>query len=94
MTLRIVCTRAVGEAQVELHGRLSALEVPEFESACAAQAQPVRIDLTHLSGASAEGVHALREQRAHGARLTGASPYIELLLGEPSSQQAKGGRET
>jgi hypothetical protein len=90
MTLRIVCVRVAGEARVELHGRLSGLEVAEFKSACAAHAQPARIDLTHLLGASAEGVHALREQRAHGAHLIGASPYIELLLDEPSNRHTKG----
>ena len=52
----------------------------EFEQACADQPPPLRIELENLSGASADGILALKEQRARGARLTGASPYIDLLL--------------
>jgi hypothetical protein len=82
VTLHIVCVPADGEALVELHGRLSGPEIAEFQTACAAQGAPLRIGLENLSGASAEGILALKEQRARGARLVGASPYIELLLGD------------
>ena len=86
MTLQIVCVRADDEARVELHGRLSGPEIVEFRTACASLPPPVRIDLENLSGASADGILALREQRARGARLTGASPYIELLLSGPRTE--------
>ena len=89
MTLQILSVNVGGTAQIELHGRLSALEVTEFRSVCAAQPAPVTIDLTNLSGASAEGILALRAERARGARLTGASPYIELLLEDSSVQHPK-----
>lgn len=80
MTLQIVGRVVEGEAVVELHGWLSELEIDEFKGECAQHPPPLRIDLKNLSGASADGILALREQRARGARLTGASPYIELLL--------------
>lgn len=80
MTLQIVGRMVEGEAVVELHGWLSELEIGEFQSECAQHPPPLRIDLKNLSGASADGILALKEQRARGARLTGASPYIELLL--------------
>ena len=80
MTLQIVGRVVEGEAVVELHGWLSELEISEFQSECALHPPPLRIDLKNLSGASADGILALKEQRARGARLTGASPYIELLL--------------
>jgi hypothetical protein len=92
VTLQIVFQRAEGEACVELHGRLSELELSEFEMACASQARPLRIDLTNLSGATAAGILALKEQRARGARLTGASPYIELLLGPMARERRDKGR--
>lgn len=84
MTLHIVCTRVEGEARIELHGRLSGPEIAELRTACASQTPPVRlrIDLENLSGASPDGILALKELRASGAHLVGASPYIELLLGE------------
>jgi hypothetical protein len=80
VTLQIVCVRVEGEVRIELHGRLSGPEVAEFQQACASQPRPLRIELENLSGASADGILALKEQRARGARLTGASPYIDLLL--------------
>jgi hypothetical protein len=82
VTLQIMCARVEGEARLELHGRLAGPEIAEFQVACATQAAPLRIDLENVSGASADGILALKEQRARGARLVGASPYIELLLGD------------
>jgi hypothetical protein len=92
VTLHIVCVRAQGEARIELHGRLSASEIAEFQTACASQSPPLRIDLENLSGASADGILALKEQRARGARLVGASPYIELLLSGRTGGAEHGGQ--
>ena len=80
MTLQIVGRVEQGEAVVELHGWLSEQEIDEFKGECAQHDPPLRIDLQNLAGASADGILAIREQQARGARLTGASPYIELLL--------------
>jgi hypothetical protein len=92
MTLQIVSLLVEGEGRIELHGRLTGLEIAEFQAACASQTPPFRIELANLSGASTDGILALKEQRARGARLTGASPYIELLLsGVASSPRGKGG---
>ena len=81
MTLLIASRTVEGEAVIELHGWLSGLEIAEFRGACARTSVPLRIQLENLSGASADGILALREQQARGARLSGASPYIRLLLG-------------
>jgi hypothetical protein len=81
VTLQIVGRVVEGETVVELHGWLSGLEIDEFKGECAQHPPPLRIDLRNLHGVSSDGVLALKEQRARGARLTGASPYIELLLG-------------
>jgi hypothetical protein len=86
VTLQIVGRVVEGEAVVELHGWLSQLEIDEFKGECAQHPPPLRIDLQHLAGASADGILALKEQRARGARLTGASPYIGLLLGTTARQ--------
>jgi hypothetical protein len=93
VTLQIVCVRVEGENRIELHGRLSGPEIAEFQAACASQSPPLRIELENLSGASADGILALKEQRARGARLTGASPYITLLLTGPSRAGEKGSRD-
>ena len=81
MTLQIVCKAAAGETLIELHGWLSGLAIAEFQSVCATHPPPLRIALENLAGASGDGILALREQRARGARITGASPYIDLRLG-------------
>jgi hypothetical protein len=91
VTLQIVCRMAENEGVIELHGWLSGPEVAEFEGACASHPHPLRIDLENLAGASANGILALKDQRARGARLTGASPYIALLLRGPSSEGGKNG---
>jgi hypothetical protein len=92
VTLQIVGRVVGGEDVIELHGWLSELEIGEFKSECAQHPPPLRIDLTNLAGASADGILALKEQRARGARLTGASPYIELLLGNPPHEEHGGGK--
>jgi hypothetical protein len=80
VTLQIVVRESGGEPVIELHGWLRGAVIGEFQDACAHRTPPLRIDLENLSGASADGILALKEQRARGAVLTGASPYIELLL--------------
>lgn len=91
MTLQIVVREA--EPVIELHGWLRGPEIGEFQDACSHHTLPLRIDLENLSGASADGILALKEQRARGAVLTGASPYIELLLtGRQGPPAGEGGR--
>lgn len=91
VTLQIVCRAASDEEfVVELHGWLRGPEIVEFEEACARRPLPLRIDLENLAGASPNGIMALREQRARGALLSGASPYIELLLGAGGSSSRPG----
>ena len=90
MTLQIVSRVEDKETVVELHGWLTGLEIAELEGICASRPQPIRLDLRNLSGASAIGILALKEQQARGAVLVGASPYIELLLSHPSREGGAG----
>ena len=80
MALLIRRRETGSEMVIELHGRLSAAGVPEFESVCAATNGPFRVYLGQLTGADLAGLTALRSKAAAGVRLEGASPYIELLL--------------
>jgi hypothetical protein len=93
VTLQIVCRTAARESVIELHGWLSRAEIAELQKACDPQPHPLRIDLENLAGATADGILALKEQRARGAHLSGASPYMELLLrGHPGEGSKKGGQ--
>jgi len=89
MTLRIDLLAGKGPATIALHGWLSAAEVAEFERTVAEAGLPLRIDLAQLAGADAEGRRCLWRQERRGASLTGASPYIGLLL-ERSAGAAEG----
>jgi hypothetical protein len=89
MTLRIDLLAAEGASTIALHGWLSAAEVAEFERTVAEAGLPLRIDLSQLAGADAEGRLSLCRQERRGASLTGASPYIGLLL-ERSAGGAEG----
>ena len=80
MTLRIVQQVTADETEIVLHGWLRAEDITEFEDMAALAGLPLRIDLEHLAGANADGLQALLRQEERGAHLTGASPYIELLL--------------
>ncbi len=78
--LRIVHEVAKGGAVVRLHGWLRDEEVDEFEKTTADIPLPLSIDLEQLAGVDARGLLALHSLERRGARLIGASPYIELLL--------------
>jgi anti-anti-sigma regulatory factor len=81
MTLRIFEEPDERGAVIALHGWLSGPEVGEVERlAAAAAGRSVRIDLVHLVGVDADGLQALKRLQGGGARLTGASPYVEMLL--------------
>ena len=67
-------------AAVKLDGRLTGEEVAELQGVCEGVAGRLVLDLTNLQFADRQAVGALRELRAHGAEITGASTYIRLLL--------------
>ena len=86
MTLRIDILTGPGPATVRLSGWLSVAEVPDLEATVAKAGVPVHIDVGQMAGADAAGLLALQRLRGRGACLTGASPYIGLLLEEPAGE--------
>lgn len=80
MPLRIVTRVGNVENLIVLEGWLSGPEVMEFETVADELAMPLQIDLTHVAGADITGIAALHAQQARGAKLTNASPYLEVLL--------------
>ena len=65
---------------VTLAGRLSAAQVPELLTACAANAGAIELDLSDLVSADAPGIEAMQLLRGKGARLIGVPGYIRLKL--------------
>lgn len=90
MTLRIFEESREHEDVVALHGWLSAVEVAELERVASAQGRPLRIDLAQLAGVDADGLRALARLRERGALLSGASPFVELMLERLASPGAGG----
>jgi ABC-type transporter Mla MlaB component len=82
MTLRISVVGPDPTRGLKLDGRLTTEEVPELRRAYAELQGQVTLNLSDLQFADRTGVSVLRELRAHGAKFTGASPYIELLIGD------------
>ena len=80
MTLMIRPTGPGPPAVLALDGRLTGDEVAELRRAVAEVGGKVILDLTRLQFADRPGVNALQELKAEGARFTGASPYMRLLL--------------
>jgi anti-anti-sigma regulatory factor len=85
MVLKIVSEVRENDGVLVLHGWLSGPEVAEFERVCASTPGLQVINLENLAGVDSNGLRALVAQRERGARLTGASPYIELLLSRHST---------
>jgi len=82
MTLRIGTVGSTPTIGLKLDGRLTSEEVSELTRVCAEIKGQVSLDLSDLQFADWTGVSVLRELRSQGARFTGASPYIELLIGD------------
>jgi len=66
---------------MRLEGWLEGEAVAELERVVNGGSGPLRLDLSELRSADTAGLAALRAQRASGAAIVGASPYIRLLLG-------------
>jgi anti-anti-sigma regulatory factor len=65
---------------IRVEGCLKAICVPDLREAWRSAGNAVRLDLSDLTSADAEGVHVLRSLRSQGAEIHGASPYICQLL--------------
>lgn len=82
MAIRISSSTEGKTRIVRVEGRLESAFVPDLlaETEGRSEETPVRLDLSGLQSADKEGLRALRELRAGGAVLEGASPYIRELL--------------
>lgn len=91
MLLRIGEER-LGEVTI-LHvmGRLGGEAVEELGRACRTAGRPLRLELSGVLHADEVGLSLLRSLRDSGAELTGASPFIQLLLGGPGQKIQRNG---
>ena len=76
MTLKITDEKTA----VRVEGRLEGEGVAELDHVCRAAARPLRLELNALLNVDEVGLGLLRSLIASGATVSGASPYIRLLL--------------
>jgi anti-anti-sigma regulatory factor len=80
MRLRIDVDRSATGHVITVHGELLAAGVEELERVSNTKKMPLTLELSQLQAADQAGIAALLAARNRGARLTGMSPYIALLL--------------
>ena len=80
MTSRITASKDNKATTIRVEGRLDAGAVPDLQKEVKLASGTLRLDLTGLISADAEGVKELQALSAKGAELQGASVYIRQLL--------------
>jgi hypothetical protein len=82
MELRLTVSRRDETTVLKLDGRLAARSLGELDRLVRSAGGPIVVDLSNLVSADDAGVATLRTLAGQGVRLTGASPFVSLLLGE------------
>lgn len=85
MELRVTVTEDARWTVLHVDGRLTAVNLEHLEQLVATVAGEVVLDLSNLMSADDSGVATLRSLARRGARLVGATPYVELLLADESA---------
>ena len=80
MRVRITTLIGAKTTTIRVEGWLGVLEANELLGECRSADQPLRLSLEGLISMDDAGIRALRALKAHGAELTGASPYVQQLL--------------
>ena len=80
MNVRITPTIDDQQTVVKVVGRLQSDDISELEKEVCAVEGTLALDLSELLSADKTGIERLRELRAEGAELRGASQYVQLLL--------------
>lgn len=80
MGIRITRTSDAHQTVLRIDGQLHSDNVAELHREHHSVNGPLLLDLSNLRSADKAGVDALLEMISLGARIRGASPYIELLL--------------
>jgi hypothetical protein len=80
MTFRLTSVAAEDGTLLRIDGQLTRDGLEELEHACRSAARPLTLDLAGLRMADDKMLEALVRLREAGARLVGASQFLELQL--------------
>ena len=84
MSIRIEFHAQGSNNVVRVDGKLSSSAVPHLKKVCDPIEDPFIIDLSNLLFSDDEGISAIRAIVDRGARIHGASPFVQLLLDHPT----------
>jgi hypothetical protein len=85
LTIRISTEAGGTVTTIRIEGKLTSVSVPDVRTACESANPPLHLDLSGLFSADSDGIRALRSLSEAGAKLHGASPYINQLLLEANT---------
>ncbi len=80
MTIRITTSKDNKATTIRVEGRLNAEALPDLQREVKLASAPLRLDLSGLISADAEGIKELRALSAKAVELRGASAYIRQLM--------------
>jgi hypothetical protein len=81
MDIRIDHISEGSETIIRIAGRLSGTAIEQLKKVCDPIEDPFVIDLSYLLFADDKGIDAIRGMADNGAQVLGASPFVQLLLG-------------
>ena len=90
LSVKIQIRSAGPERVIQVEGRLDATCLAVLREAIDGKTERAWLDLSQLRSADVVGVEMLRETREEGARFTGTSPYLTMLLDGPGSDRSSG----
>ncbi len=85
MTVRVSTAAGETVTTIRIEGQLTSASVPDVRAACDSANPPLRLDLSGLRSADTDGIRALQSLSEAGAKLRGASPFINELLLEANT---------
>ena len=86
MAIRVETEAGKTMTTIRVEGQLTSDGVPDVRAACESANPPFRLDLSGLQSADSDAIRALQSLSEAGAKLHGASPYINQLLLEVSKK--------
>ena len=90
MDIRIDFITDRSETLLRIAGRLADNAVAELAKACDPMQDPFVIDLSNLLFANDKGINAIRAMADKGAKVQGASPFVQLLLDNSPESKTDG----
>jgi anti-anti-sigma regulatory factor len=91
MEIRIDITSEGPDTVIHIAGRLSGVAIAQLSKACGAIQGAFVMDLSNLLYADNAGIDVIRTLEEKGAKVRGASQFVQLLLDDTAGYETNGG---